>query len=71
MSTNLYDYCLSRNELEQLIYQWVFNERNRAIARRRILDGIPFEQLAQEFDLSTQQVKTIIHNVKEELIKHI
>ena len=35
-------------------------ERNRAIMKRRYIDGIRFEPLAEEFCLSVRQVKRIV-----------
>lgn len=34
---------LSRSEYDHLIEEWIFNERDRAIMRRRILDGITYD----------------------------
>lgn len=42
---------LSRSEIEYLIDEWIFNERDRAVLKRRLLDGIKYEALAEEFDL--------------------
>ena len=64
-------YNLSRSEWENLIDQWIFKERDRAILKRRLLDGICYEPLAEEFDLSVQQTKTIVYKATERLIKHI
>ncbi len=65
------NYDLSRSEWENLIDQWVFKERDRAILKRRLLDGICYEPLAEEFDLSVQQTKTIVYKATERLIKHL
>lgn len=64
-------YSLSRTEWERLIDEWVFNERDREILKRRLLDGVCFEPLAREFDLSVQQVKAIVYKTSERLFKHI
>jgi DNA-directed RNA polymerase specialized sigma24 family protein len=64
-------FDLSRSEWENLIDQWVFKERDRAMLKRRLLDGITYERLAEEFDLSVQQTKTTIYKATEKLIKHI
>lgn len=64
-------YNLSRNEWIYLIDQWIFNERDRAVLKRRILDGIGFEPLAEEFGLSVQQTKNITYKGMQKLIKHI
>lgn len=54
------DIGLSRTEIEHLIDEWIFNERNRKILKRRNLDGITFDQLAYEFDMSVRQLKNIV-----------
>lgn len=64
-------YDLSRSEWENYIDQWIFKERDRAILKRRLLDGVCFEPLAEEFDLSVQQTKTIVYKALEKLSKHI
>ena len=69
--TKMENYNLSRSEWENLIDQWVFKERDRAMLKRRLLDGICYEPLAEEFDLSVQQTKSIIYKATEKLIKHI
>ena len=55
---------LSRIEIEELIDLWIFSERDRAVLKRRILDGIVFEKLGEEFSLSTQSVKKIVEALK-------
>ena len=65
------NFDLSRSEWENLIDEYIFKERDRAILKRRLLDGICYEPLAEEFDLSVQQVKTVVYKATEKLIKHI
>lgn len=62
---------LSRSQLSVLIDEWILNERDRAIVKRRLLDGICFEPLAEEFCLSVRQVKNIVYRAEEKLCKHI
>lgn len=64
-------YNLDRYQWEHLIDRWIFNERDRAILKRRLLDGICFEPLAEEFGLSTQQVKNIVYRGMDKLEKHL
>jgi len=61
----------SRSEIAFLIDEWIFNERDRAILKRRLLDGICYEPLAYEFDLSVRQIKNIVYKAEKELYKHI
>ena len=62
---------LNRQQWEALIDQWIFNERNRAILKRRLLDGVIYEDLQDEFDLSVRQLKTIVYKNQRELFKHV
>lgn len=62
---------LSRSEIDHLIDEWIFSERDRAILKRRMLDGICFEPLADEFNLSTQAVKNIVYKALDKLYAHI
>lgn len=62
---------LSRSDLEKIIDEWVFNERNRNIIKRRLLDGICFEPLADEFNLSVRQVKNIVYKTENIIIRHL
>jgi len=59
----------SRDDIEYLIDQYIHNERNRAILKRRLLDGICYEPLAEEFDLSDRQVKNIVYKCQEKLFR--
>lgn len=62
---------IPRSEVERLIDEWIFNERNRGLLKRRLLDGITYEKLAEEFDLSTQQVKNIVYKCQDNLSRHL
>ena len=71
MRINIERYNLSRSQVEYLIDQWIFNERDRAILKRRLLDRILFEDLADEFCLSTVQIKSIVYRSMDKLEKHL
>lgn len=62
---------LSRTEIEHLIDEWIFNERDRDILKRRWLDGICFEPLAEEFNMSVRQVKNIVYKSESRVFKHL
>lgn len=61
----------SRSELTTAIDEWILNERDRAILKRRLIDGICFEPLAEEFDMSVRQIKRIVYKSQETLFRHI
>ena len=62
---------IPRSEWEKLIDEWIFNERDRAILKRRLLDGICYEPLAEEFNLSVQQTKHIVYRLQNRLFKKL
>lgn len=68
---NVNNYDLSRDDWERIIDQNIFSERDRKIIKRRLLDGICFEPLAEEFGLSVQQTKTIVHKTKTRLFRYL
>lgn len=65
------DYDISRSQANELIDEWIFSERDRAILKRRLLDGIKYEDLADEFDMSVRQIKNIVRKSELRLYKHI
>lgn len=62
---------LSRTQIENLIDEYIRSERDREILKRRLLDGVIYDDLAYEFDLSERQIKRIVYAGKEKLIRHI
>lgn len=60
---------LSRSEIEYLINEWIFSERDRQILKRRLLDGVYYEPLAEEFDLSVRRVKSIVYKGEDKIFK--
>ena len=71
MRKNTERYNLSRSEIQYLIDQWIFNERDRLILADRLFNGTTYERLAEKYDLSTQQVKTIVYKAMDRLEKHL
>jgi DNA-directed RNA polymerase specialized sigma24 family protein len=64
------DRKISTSDVNRLIDEWIFNERNRAILKRRLIDGIKFEKLAEEFDLSVRQTKNIVYRGEKKIFRH-
>jgi hypothetical protein len=61
----------SNSEIIKAIDEYIHSERDRAILKRRLVDGICFEPLAEEFELSVRQVKTIVYKSQDRLFKRI
>lgn len=62
---------LSRSEYEHLINEWIFSERDRDILKKRLLDDIPFEVIADDAYLSISRVKAIFYKDMRILRQHI
>ncbi len=65
------DFTIPRSEVERLIDEWIFSERDRAILKRRLLDGICFDKIAEEFDMSDRHIKRIVYKNMQRLLNHI
>lgn len=61
----------SRSTVSAAIDEWIFNERDRAILKRRLLDGICYEPLAEEFGLSVDRVKQIVYKSQDRLFRRL
>jgi hypothetical protein len=56
---------LDNSEIERRIDERVHHERNRRILKRRLIDGICYEPLAEEFDMSVIQMKRIVYRYQD------
>lgn len=61
----------SRSTVSAAIDELIFNERDRAILKRRLLDGICYEPLAEEFGLSVDRIKQIVYKSQDRLFRHL
>ena len=57
----------SNTQISNLIDEYVHSERDRAILKRRLIDGICYEPLAEEFELSVRHIKSIIYKEQEKI----
>lgn len=58
----------SNSAFSALIDEHINSERDRSILRRRFLDGLTFEALASEHDMSVSQIKRIVHKRGDPLV---
>ena len=61
----------TNSQIRELIAEHIHSERDRRILERRLIDGITFERLAEESDLSVRQTKTIVHRSEEILFRKL
>ena len=61
----------TNSEISEIIDEYVHSERDRALLKRRLIDGITQERLAEEFDLSVRQVQRLIYRLQDKVLRHI
>lgn len=61
----------TNSQIAALIDEHIHSDRDRRILKRRLVDGICYEPLAEEFDMSDRQIKRIIYKLQERLFKYL
>ena len=61
---------ISNSYIENVIDEYIHSERDRIILKRRLIDGICFEPLADEMNMSVRQIKNIVYKAQRQLFKH-
>lgn len=61
----------TNSQINHVIDEYIHSERDRAILKRRFIDGICYEPLAEEFDLSVVQVKRIVYKQGDKVLCRI
>ena len=71
MRINIDRFNLSNSEVCYLIDQWIRNERDRAILKDRLINGMTFERLAEKHDMSVRQIQNIVYKSMDRLVSKI
>ena len=71
MQRNIDRFNLSNSEVCYLIDQWIRNERDRAILKDRLINGLTFERIAEKHDMSVLQTKNIVYKSMEKLVSRL
>lgn len=61
----------TNSQIATAIDEYIHSERDRQILKRRFIDGICYEPLAEEFGLSVERVKKIVYKANDILFKHL
>ena len=59
------------SDVRRIIDEHIHNERDREILKRRLIDGICFEPLAEEFNLSVRYIKTVVYKHQEVVFRYL
>lgn len=55
----------TNSEIARTIDEHIHSARDREILKRRLIDGICFEPLAEEFEMSVRQIKNVVYRGQE------
>ena len=61
----------TNSQMSALIDEHIHNEKYRGILKRRLCDGVCFEPLAEEFDMSVRQIQNIVYKGTSQLLKYL
>ena len=61
----------TNSQMRQAILEHIHSSRDRRILERRLIDGVTFDGLAEEFELSERQVKNIVYKNEKILFRHL
>ena len=61
----------SNSQVSNIIDEYIHSEIARSILKRRLIDGILFEELASEFNYSVRQVKNIVYKYEKIIFSHL
>ena len=62
---------ITNSQIGSIIDEYIHSERDRALLKRRFIDGICYEPLAEEFDLSVVQTKRIVYKQGDKVLRRI
>lgn len=60
----------TNSQIRMLIEEYIHSERDRGILLRRLVDGMCYEPLAEEFQMSVRQIKNIVYKGEKKLFDH-
>ena len=61
----------TNSQISGIIDEYIHSERDRKLLKRRLIDGITYERIAEEFDLSVRQTKTIVYRADKVIFSHV
>jgi DNA-directed RNA polymerase specialized sigma subunit len=62
---------LDRYQFSDLIDRWIFDEKDRIILKRKFLDNVSLERIAEDLGMSTRQINRRFNKAKMQLFKRI
>ena len=61
----------TNSQILDAIGEYIHSDRDRNILSRRLIDGITYERLAEEFEMSVRQIKNIVYKNEDILFRKL
>ena len=61
----------ANSQIALVIDEYIHKKIHRDLLQKRYIDGLTFEELAEEFDLSVRQTKNIVYTNEKVIFSHI
>lgn len=61
----------TNSSVARIIDEYIHSERDRAIIKRRLIDGVSIERLAEEFDRSPRTMQRKVAKLQEAVFLHL
>ena len=61
----------TNSQMRGLIDEYIHSARDRRVLYLRLIEGLTFEKIAEEMELSVRHTKTIVYKAEEILFKHL
>lgn len=61
----------TNSSVARIIDEYIHSERDRAIIKRRLVDGVSIERLAEEFDRSPRAMQRKVAKLQEAVFLHL
>lgn len=61
----------TNTQAREAIAEHIHSQRDRIILEKRLIDGLTMERIAEDMQMSTRQIRSIIHKQEEILFKHL
>ena len=60
---------LTNSELAEMISEHIHSERDRQIMRMKLIDGLTYEKIAENVEMSPRYVRSLVRKLMNERLK--
>lgn len=61
--------ALTNSQIAELIGEHIHSERDRQIMRMKLIDGLTYEKIAENFEMSPRYVRSLVRKLMNERLK--